>query len=59
MSFQNTFETDGKLFVVMERMHSDMLEMILNSPQGRLDERTTGLLMVQVLNYCRDVTLDI
>ena len=45
---QNTFETDGKLFVVMERMHSDMLEMILNSSQGRLDERSTALLMVQV-----------
>ncbi|KAL5258731.1 hypothetical protein ACHWQZ_G009257 [Mnemiopsis leidyi] len=45
----NTFETDGKLFVVMERMHSDMLEMILNSPQGRLDERSTALLMVQVM----------
>ncbi|XP_063679274.1 serine/threonine-protein kinase D1-like isoform X12 [Bolinopsis microptera] len=45
----NTFETDGKLFVVMERMHSDMLEMILNSSQGRLDERSTALLMVQVM----------
>ena len=33
----------------MERMHSDMLEMILNSPQGRLDERSTALLMVQVM----------
>ena len=52
----NTFDTDGKLFVVMERMHSDMLEMILNSPQGRLDERATRLLMIQVRSCVKSVT---
>jgi len=49
VEMMNTFETDGKLFVVMERMHSDMLELILSSSQGRLDERTTQLMMIQIM----------
>ena len=32
----------------MEKMKGDMLEMILNSPKGRLSERTTKFLVHQV-----------
>ena len=33
----------------MEKLHGDMLEMILSSEQGRLDERITKFLITQVL----------
>jgi protein kinase D len=43
------FENPQQIFVVMEKLHGDMLEMILSSEQGRLDERITKFLITQVL----------
>ena len=34
----------------MEKMKGDMLEMILSSSMGRLDERCTRFLITQVTN---------
>ena len=44
----NMFENPQQIFVVMEKLHGDMLEMILSSEQGRLDERITKFLITQV-----------
>ena len=44
----NMFENPQNIFVVMEKLHGDMLEMILSSQQGRLDERITKFLITQV-----------
>ena len=43
------FENQQQIFVVMEKLHGDMLEMILSSERGRLDERMTKFLITQVL----------
>ncbi|CAF3856809.1 unnamed protein product, partial [Rotaria magnacalcarata] len=43
------FDTPGKFFLVMEKLHSDMLEMILSQPIKRLNERQTKFLIYQVL----------
>ncbi|XP_004440239.1 PREDICTED: serine/threonine-protein kinase D2 [Ceratotherium simum simum] len=43
------FETPEKVFVVMEKLHGDMLEMILSSEKGRLPERLTKYLHPQIL----------
>lgn len=43
------FETSERVFVVMEKLHGDMLEMILSSEKGRLPERITKFLVTQVL----------
>lgn len=43
-------ETKDKIFVVMEKMNGDMLEMILSQAAGRLDERATRFLLVQILS---------
>lgn len=43
------FETPVKIYVVMERLKGDMLDMILSSPKGRLDERITRFLISQIL----------
>uniref|UniRef100_H2ZEW5 protein kinase C n=1 Tax=Ciona savignyi TaxID=51511 RepID=H2ZEW5_CIOSA len=37
----NMFETPEQVFVVMEKLRGDMLEMILSSEKGRLPERIT------------------
>ena len=37
-----------QIFVVMEKLKGDMLEMILSSPRGRLSERVTKFLVSQV-----------
>uniref|UniRef100_A0A8C5HZG0 Serine/threonine-protein kinase n=1 Tax=Gouania willdenowi TaxID=441366 RepID=A0A8C5HZG0_GOUWI len=42
------FETPERVFVVMEKLHGDMLEMILSSEKGRLPERITKFLVTQV-----------
>ncbi|KAF7251759.1 Serine/threonine-protein kinase D1 [Varanus komodoensis] len=42
------FETAERVFVVMEKLHGDMLEMILSSEKGRLPERITKFLITQV-----------
>ena len=38
----------SQIFVVMEKMKGDMLEMILNSSKGRLSEKETKFLIHQV-----------
>uniref|UniRef100_A0A8C5A1B3 Serine/threonine-protein kinase n=1 Tax=Gadus morhua TaxID=8049 RepID=A0A8C5A1B3_GADMO len=43
------FETPERVFVVMEKLHGDMLEMILSSEKGRLPERLTKFLITQIL----------
>ena len=46
---ENMFETPDRIFIVMEKMDSDMLETVLSSPKGRLDERQTRFLIAQIL----------
>lgn len=50
------FETPEKVFVVMEKLHGDMLEMILSSEKGRLPERLTKFLITQVCMRLKDTT---
>uniref|UniRef100_A0A673LYW3 Protein kinase D4 n=1 Tax=Sinocyclocheilus rhinocerous TaxID=307959 RepID=A0A673LYW3_9TELE len=50
---ERTFKTMEHTFVVMEKLHSDMLEMILSHENGRLTERTTRFLVTQVLEALR------
>uniref|UniRef100_H2ZEW0 Uncharacterized protein n=1 Tax=Ciona savignyi TaxID=51511 RepID=H2ZEW0_CIOSA len=45
----NMFETPEQVFVVMEKLRGDMLEMILSSEKGRLPERITKFLISQIL----------
>nr|XP_002131681.1 serine/threonine-protein kinase D1 [Ciona intestinalis] len=45
----NMFETPEQIFVVMEKLRGDMLEMILSSERGRLPERITKFLISQIL----------
>lgn len=42
------FETPERVFVVMEKLHGDMLEMILSSEKSKLPERITKFLVTQV-----------
>ncbi|XP_064428185.1 serine/threonine-protein kinase D3 isoform X2 [Mirounga angustirostris] len=42
------FETPERVFVVMEKLHGDMLEMILSSEKSRLPERITKFMVTQV-----------
>ena len=42
------FETPEQVFVVMEKLHGDMLEMILSSERSKLPERLTKFLVTQV-----------
>ena len=44
----NKFENPQNIFLVMEKLHGDMLGMVLSSTQGRLDERITKFLITQV-----------
>ena len=50
VNLDRMFETTERIFVVMEKLSGDMLEMILSSPRGRLSERITKYLIAQVLN---------
>ncbi|CAH0756665.1 unnamed protein product [Diatraea saccharalis] len=43
------FETPERIFVVMEKLKGDMLEMILSHEKGRLTERITKFLVAQIL----------
>lgn len=45
------FETPERVFVVMEKLHGDMLEMILSSEKSKLPERITKFLVTQVCGY--------
>eukprot|EP00118_Oscarella_pearsei_P028549 m.2447 g.2447 ORF g.2447 m.2447 type:complete len:889 (+) comp8663_c0_seq1:136-2802(+) len=53
VTLSDMYETQDKVFVVMEKMRNDMLEMILNSPKGRLSERVTKYLIAQILSALR------
>ncbi|XP_077961704.1 protein kinase D4 [Gasterosteus aculeatus] len=50
---EGMFESVEYVFVVMEKLHGDMLEMILSSEHGRLPERTTRFLVAQILEALR------
>ncbi|XP_031707376.1 protein kinase D4 [Anarrhichthys ocellatus] len=50
---EGMFETVEYVFVVMEELHGDMLEMILSSELGRLPERNTRFLVAQILEALR------
>ncbi|XP_023202394.1 serine/threonine-protein kinase D3-like [Xiphophorus maculatus] len=50
---EGMFETPRHVFVVMEKLHGDMLEMILSSEKGRLPERITRFLVIQILEALR------
>lgn len=49
VNLERMFETPEKIYVVMEKLKGDMLEMILSSPRGRLNERVTKFLITQIL----------
>lgn len=49
VDFQQMLETPDRIFVVMEKLKGDMLEMILSSERGRLSERITQFLVGQIL----------
>lgn len=49
VNLEKMFETPERIFVVMEKLKGDMLEMILSSPKGRLSERVTKYLVSQIL----------
>ncbi|UMM37626.1 hypothetical protein L5515_009343 [Caenorhabditis briggsae] len=51
--FMQMLETTDRIFVVMEKLKGDMLEMILSSEKGRLSERTTQFLVAQILEALR------
>lgn len=48
VNLEGMFETPERIFVVMEKLKGDMLEMILSSEKGRLSERITKFLITQV-----------
>lgn len=50
VNLERMFETKERIFVVMEKLKGDMLEMILSSERGKLSERITKFLIYQV-NY--------
>ncbi|VDK53282.1 unnamed protein product, partial [Anisakis simplex] len=49
VGFEQMLETPDRIFVVMEKLKGDMLEMILSSEKGRLSERITEFLVYQIL----------
>uniref|UniRef100_A0A915KJY1 Protein kinase C n=1 Tax=Romanomermis culicivorax TaxID=13658 RepID=A0A915KJY1_ROMCU len=49
VEFTQMLETPERIFVVMEKMKGDMLEMILSSERGRLSEGVTQFLINQIL----------
>ncbi|XP_018321505.1 serine/threonine-protein kinase D3 [Agrilus planipennis] len=49
VNLERMFETPERIFVVMEKLKGDMLEMILSHEKGRLDERVTKFLITQIL----------
>lgn len=51
VNLERMFETPERIFVVMEKLKGDMLEMILSHEKGRLMERVTKFLITQV-NAC-------
>lgn len=55
VNLEQMFETPERVFVVMEKMKGDMLELILSSSKGRLDERFTKFLITQILVALKDL----
>lgn len=55
VNLEQMFETPERVFVVMEKMKGDMLELILSSAQSRLDERYTKFLITQILVALKDL----
>lgn len=53
------FETPERVFVVMEKLHGDMLEMILSSEKSRLPERITKFLVTQVNFFFSDKSISV
>lgn len=51
VNLERMFETTERIFVVMEKLKGDMLEMILSHENGRLTERCTKFLITQV-RFC-------
>lgn len=49
VNLDKMFETPERIFVVMEKLKGDMLEMILSNEKGRLSERITKFLIYQIL----------
>ncbi|XP_055627292.1 serine/threonine-protein kinase D1 isoform X2 [Toxorhynchites rutilus septentrionalis] len=49
VNLERMFETPERIFVVMEKLKGDMLEMILSHANGRLNERVTKFLITQIL----------
>lgn len=49
VNLERMFETPDRIFVIMEKLKGDMLEMILSSERGRLSERITKFLITQIL----------
>ncbi|RWS30043.1 serine/threonine-protein kinase D1-like protein [Leptotrombidium deliense] len=49
VNLEKMFETPESIFVVMEKLKGDMLEMILMSERGRLSERVAKFLIYQIL----------
>ncbi|XP_077284832.1 serine/threonine-protein kinase D3 isoform X2 [Arctopsyche grandis] len=49
VNLERMFETPERIFVVMEKLKGDMLEMILSHERGRLTERITKFLITQIL----------
>lgn len=48
---EKMFENSERIFVIMEKLNGDMLEMILGGENGRLNERVTKFLIYQVLFF--------
>ncbi|XP_063831177.1 serine/threonine-protein kinase D1 [Ostrinia nubilalis] len=49
VDLERMFETPERIFVVMEKLRGDMLEMILSHEKGRLTERSTKFIVAQIL----------
>ncbi|RZF33878.1 hypothetical protein LSTR_LSTR009902 [Laodelphax striatellus] len=49
VNLERMFETVERIFVVMEKLKGDMLEMILSSEKRSLSERITKFLITQIL----------
>ncbi|XP_037046923.1 serine/threonine-protein kinase D3 isoform X2 [Bradysia coprophila] len=49
VNLERMFENPEKIYVVMEKLKGDMLEMILSSQRGKLSERVTKFLITQIL----------
>lgn len=56
VNLERMFETSERIYVVMEKLKGDMLEMILSSQNGKLSERITKFLITQV-HYMLHVSL--